>query len=231
MNNQKLITKLYRVGAISLILFPSALIVSFILHHMGEFSFADLLTLKFTYQSPTSERFMEIFRSKSLMDYILPHLVIYFALPLAIPAVIYLGSILFEKKPWLSMIGISTTVIGIIYMGGVFGSWLSFSAIGNVSTDQVGSAIPVIAELIRPQGMLMMTSLLAGFSIVGFMIIASGLFYTRAIPRLQSILIFAGNLMIIIFMDIDNLMLIGAILWLLGTLPFLKNIRNVNTHS
>lgn len=70
-----------------------------------------------------------------------------------------------------------------------------------------------------------MTSMLAGLSLLGFMIITAGLFYTRAIPRWQAALIFAGNLMIIAFMDIDNLMLIGATLWFIGTLPFLKKLK------
>jgi hypothetical protein len=225
MNNQNIITKLYRVGAISLVAFPLLLIVAFTLHFMGEFNFADFLVLKFTYVQPSPERFMEVLRSNSPMSFVLPHLILYLALPLAIPAVLYLGSFLFDKKLWLSITGISTSVIGIIYMGGVFGSWLSFSAIGNVNADQVAGAMPALAVMIKEQGMLMMTSMLAGLSLVGFMIIAAGLFYAHAIPRWQAALIFAGNLIIIVFMDIDNLMLAGATLWLIGTLPFLKILK------
>jgi hypothetical protein len=225
MNNQKIITNLYRLGAISSVAFPALLIIAFIFHFMGEFTLADFLKLKLTYVQPSPERFMEILRSNSPMAFVLPHLILYLALPLAIPAVVYLGSFLFDRKPWLSIVGIFTTLIGIIYMGGVFGSWLSFSAIGNVSADQVAGAIPALAALIKEQGMLMMTSMLAGLSLLGFMIITAGLFYTRAIPRWQAALIFAGNLMIIAFMDIDNLMLIGATLWFIGTLPFLKKLK------
>ena len=222
MNNQKIITNLCRLGAISLVAFPALLIIAFIFHFTGEFTLADFLKLKFTYVQPSPERFMEVLRSNSPMAFVLPHLILYLALPLGIPAVIYLGTFLFERKPLLSIVGISTSVIGVIYMGGVFGSWLSFSAIGNVSADQVAGAIPALAALIKEQGMLMMTSMLAGLGLLGFMIIAAGLFYTRAIPRWQAALIFAGNLMIIAFMDIDNLTLIGSTLWFIGTLPFLK---------
>lgn len=220
MSKQKIATTLYHVGAKSLIAFPVVLIVAFAIHFMGEFAFSDFLKFKLTYEQPSPERFMALFRSSSLIDFILPHLIIYLALPLLVPAVVYLGIFLFERKPWLTILGILTTLTGIIYMGGVFGSWLSFTAIGAVRSDQIAGSIPALAALIKNQGMLMMTSALAGLSILGILIISAGLFFTRVVPRWQVVLIFLGNLMIIVFMDIDNLMLLGATLWLIGALPF-----------
>jgi hypothetical protein len=220
MNNRKIASTLYHIGEISLIVFPVFLIIAFAVHFMGEFGFADFLKLRLIYEQPRPERFMELFRSSSLMDFVLPHLIIYLALPLLVPAVIFLAAFLFERKPWLSIVGILTTLAGTIYMGGVFGSWLSFTAIGAVNADQVAGSIPALAALIKNQGMLRMTSALAGLSILGILIIAAGLFFTRVVPRWQVILIFVGNLMIIAFMDIDNLMLLGATLWFIGALPF-----------
>jgi hypothetical protein len=225
MNYRKAIKTLYWIGVLSSIIFPVILIVSFIIHHMGEYSMADLIKLKMIYVPPSSERFMELFSSNSILDFILPHLIIYLALPFGVLGVVYFGSLLFEKKPWLSIIGISSSLIGIVFMGGVFGSWLSFTAIGNLNADQVVGVIPVIEELTKRQGMLMLTSLLAGLSLLGFMIIAAGLFFTHVIPRWQSALIFAGNVIIIVFMDVDNLMLAGSILWFIGALPSLKKIN------
>lgn len=222
MDNQKIISTLYRIGKFSSIAFPTVLVISFIIHHMGEYAMADMIKLKLIYTPPSPERFMELFRAESIIDFILPHLIIYLAIPLGIPSIVYLGSFLFEKKPLLTIVGISTSLIGIVFMGGVFGSWLSFTAVGNVSTDQIAGAIPVIKELTRNQGMLMMTSMLGGLSLLGFMVIAAGLFFTRVIPRWQSAMIFFGNAIIIIFMDIDNIMLVGSLFWLIGILPFLK---------
>ncbi len=62
-------------------------------------------------------------------------------------------------------------------------------------------------------------------SLLGFMIVAAGMFFTHVIPRWQSALIFAGNMIIIVFMDIDNLMLAGSILWFIGALPSLKMLN------
>ncbi|MCP3922646.1 MAG: hypothetical protein GY714_08685 [Desulfobacterales bacterium] len=222
MNNQKAIKTLYRIGVLSSIIFPATLIVSFIIHHMGEYSMADMIKLKLIYIPPSPERFMELFSSNSNLDFIIPHLIIYLAIPFGISAVIYFGYLLFEKKPWLSIIGTSLSITGIVFMGGVFGSWLSFTAIGNINAELVPGVIDVIEELTKKQGMLLLSSLLAGLSLLGFMIIAAGLFYTKVIPRWQSAFIFAGNAIIIFFMDIDNLMLVGSILWFTGALPFLK---------
>ncbi len=222
MNNKKVLEQLNKIGVLSSVIFPMVLIISFVIHHMGEYSMADLLKFKMIYIPPSSERFMELFSSNSILDFILPHLIIYLAIPFGIPAVVFLGSLLFHKKPWLSIIGVSFSLIGIVFMGGVFGAWLSFTAIGNISADQIPGVLTVIEELTKRNGMLMLSSSLAGLSLVGFIIVTTGLFLTHVIPRWQSALIIAGNVIIVIFMDIDNLMLIGSILWLIGVLPFLK---------
>ncbi len=227
MNNSEIFKSLKPVGIVSLIIFPAMLIASFILHHFGEYTLADLTTIKFSYIPPTPERFLELFSSKSIMDFILPHLIIYLAIPLGIPAIAFLGSLLFPKKPRLAISGIFLSLFGMIFMGGVFGSWLSFVALGNVSTNNIPILLDVIEKLTEMQGMLLLTSALAGFSLLGFMIIAGGLFITRDIPRWQSGFIFAGNLMILAFMDIDNLMLVGSILWFIGVLPFLMSQKTV----
>ncbi|MCP3926505.1 MAG: hypothetical protein GY714_28430 [Desulfobacterales bacterium] len=144
MNNQKAIEMLYRIGVLSSVIFPAVLIVSFVIHHMGEYSMVDLIRLKWIYIPLSPERFMELFSSNSNMDFIIPHLIIYLAIPFGIPAIAYLGYLLFEKKPWFSITGISLSLIGIVFMGGVFGSWLSFTAIGNISADQIPGAISLI---------------------------------------------------------------------------------------
>ena len=218
-NNSTIYYCLNKIGAASLILFPSILIIAFSMHFMGEFGFRDFINFKFSYTQPSAERFMELFRSNKLLDIILPHLTVYLALPLLVPAIIYLGKILFDKNPILSITGVFLSIIGAIFMGGVFGSWLSFVAIGNVSSEQVSESIPAVTALIQSNKLLGMTGVLAGFSLIGFIIIAIGLLISRVIPKWQALLILIGNLMIIMFMDLDNLMLIGAMFWLIGAIP------------
>ena len=218
-NKANIYKSLNKIGAVSLILFPSILIIAFSMHFMGEFGFKDFFNFKFSYVQPSSERFMELFRSNRLLDFVLPHLTVYLALPLLVPAIIYFGKILFDKKPILSIIGILLTVVGTVFMGGIFGSWLSFVAVGNVSIEQVPDTIPAITALVQSNKLLGITGVLAGFSLVGFIIIAVGLLISRTVPKWQALLILVGNLMIILFMDLDNLMLIGAMFWLIGAIP------------
>lgn len=208
-----------KAGAVSLVLFPTILFFAFSMHFMGEFGFKDFFKLQLSYTQPSAERFMELFSSENLLDFALPHLLVYLALPLLISSIFYFGTYLFSKMPKLTITGISLTIIGTIYMGGIFGSWLSFMAIGSVSPEQISGAIPALASIIESNSILSMTGILAGFSLIGFLLISSGLFYYRIIPRWQSAFIFIGNLIIILFMDIDNLMLIGSLLWLFGAMP------------
>ena len=217
--NNNIFKYLNYTGAISLIVFPTILIIAFAMHFMGEFGIRDFFDFKFSYIQPSPERFMELFRSNRILDFILPHLIVYIALPFAVPAIAYLGKFLIDKNPVLTIISAALTIIGTVFMGGIFGSWLSFVAIGNVPAEQVSVSIPALTALIQSNKFLEMTGVLAGFSLIGFILISLGLFIYRAIPRWQASLILIGNLMIIMFMDLDNLMFIGAILWLIGGVP------------
>ena len=226
----KYTNNLERCAAVASILFPLILIIAFSMHFMGEFGFKDFFDFKFSYEQPSAQRFMELFQSDNLLDFALPHALVYFALPLLIFSILFLGKQLYMTMPRLSIIGVILTTMGTIYMGGIFGSWLSFIAIADVSTEQVEAAIPALEALIQSKSFLTITGIFAGFSLIGFLVISAGLFYAHIIPRWQSSFIFIGNLMIILFMDLDNLMLIGALIWLIGILPLsiqtCKRVKN-----
>lgn len=221
MTLQGLPPSLSRLAAAAGVAFPATLVAAFALHFVGEFGPRDLFTLRLRYVRPPAERFMELFRSGAPSDFVLPHLIIYLALPLLLLAALSLAGLLFERRPRVAVAGLAMTLVGAIYMGGVFGSWLSFSAAGDVTDAQVPGAIPVVAALIDDPPMLTLTSALAVLSLAGLMVLAAGLFRSRAIPRWQAAAIFVGNAMIVAFMDIDNLMMVGSLLWLAGALPLL----------
>jgi hypothetical protein len=222
---------LAHLAAAAGVLLPVTLVASFATHFLGEFQPRDLLTLRWRYVRPPAERFLELFRSDSLLDFVLPHLVIYLALPLMILAALALANLLHERRPRLALAGLAMTTVGTIYMGGVFGSWLSFSAAGNVAPGQVAGAVPVVAALIGDPPMLTLTSMLAVLSLAGIMLLAVGLFLARAVPRWQAVAIFTGNAMIVAFMDIDNLMMLGSALWLAGALAMLRGARRAEAEG
>ena len=55
-----------------------------------------------SYAQPPAERFMQLFRSENLLDFALPYLLAYLALPLLIFSVLYLGKYLSNKMPKLT---------------------------------------------------------------------------------------------------------------------------------
>jgi hypothetical protein len=213
---------LFRAGSVAFALFPLVLAISFATHFFGEFEPSDALRLQLRYVQPSPERFMELFRSGSPLDFLLPHLLIYLALPLLVPATAAFAAHLAPRKPGLAVAGVLVTLAGTIYMGGVFGTWLTFPAIGTVRADQVEGVIPGPAALIQHPPMLKLTGGLAGLSLLGIAALALGMLVTRAIPRWQALLVLVGNVTILAFMDVDNLMLVGALAWLAGALPLVK---------
>ncbi len=223
MTDSKLPSVLFRTGSVAFALFPLILAVSFALHFLGEFEPADALRLRLVYVQPAPERFMELFRSGSPVDFLLPHLLIFLALPLLIPATVAFAAHLAPRRPGLAVAGVLVTLVGTIYMGGVFAAWLTFPAVGTVRPDQVQGAIPALAALIQHPPMLKVTGGLAGLSLVGIALLALGLLVTRAIPRWQALLVLLGNVTILAFMDIDNLMFLGALAWLAGALPLVRS--------
>ena len=74
-------------------------------------------------------------------------------------------------------------------MGGMLAMWLSFDAIGNVAPNEVAGAIPALEELIRMQGPLLFSTILAGLSLLGLMVLAVGLFVSRLVPRWCAVMI------------------------------------------
>jgi hypothetical protein len=109
-----------------------------------------------------------------------------------VPAIIYLGSLLFNKTPILAIIGVLLTVFGAVFMGGIFGSWLSFVAIGNVSPAHISESIPALTALIQSNKLLGMTGILAGFSLIGFVIIFNRAGHFSSDSKMASNLHFGG---------------------------------------
>jgi hypothetical protein len=224
-NDQNRLEHLTRAGAWCFAAFPAVLVLAFGLHFAGEFTPAYALELKLRYVQPSPERFMEVFRGGSALDFVLPHLLVYLALPLLGGGVLAVAARLHRVRPGLAVAGAATSLAGLVFMGGVFGSWLSFSAIGRVGAEEVPGALPALAALIRGSPTLTLTSVLGGLSLLGVVILAAGLYRSRVVPRWQAALVLAGNAVIIAFMDLDNLMLVGAALWLAGAVGMARAPR------
>lgn len=217
MKKEKVELLLKNGGAISLLLFPTILMVAFALHFE---SIAEFLIFKLKYVPNTAEDFMNTLSGANKARlYVAPHLIGYFSVPFMVATGLCLGKILFKQKPMVSAIGASLTLFGALSLSGVFAAWLSFSAVGNLPSETVESATVVLQELTKMQGPLFLISVLSALSLVGLLIIGIGLFSSNITPKWSSALFSIGNLMIMVFMDLDNWMFIGGLLMLVGMLP------------
>lgn len=218
MNNSEAKAAMRVGGSLSLVIFPLMLMLAFALHFESLFEFFEF---ELRYEPNTATEFMETLRNpaQSQRYFIMPHMVGYLSIPLLISMALSLGYILFRIRPWFALIGTMMTCVGAVFMSGVFASWLSFAAVGNVSADQAAGAIPVLEALTEMQGVLLYSSILSVLSLLGLMVLAVGLFLGHVAPKWSAVMIFIGNLMIIVFMDLDNWMFIGAFMILLGMAP------------
>lgn len=209
-------------GAASLLLFPLMLIVAFAMHYtsVGEF-----FEINLSYVQVPVDRTIAMFMGDNAgRMYVWPHLVGYFSVPMMIAASLTLGYMLFERAPWFALIGSALTVSGAIFLGGVFAAWLSFAALGNLPADQTGVAVAALTVLTEMKGPLAMTTYLAVLTFLGLMVSAVGLYRTRIVPRWSPVALFLGNVTIMAFMDLDNLMLVGAVLMLAGLAPLSRSL-------
>lgn len=229
MNTQPIYKALRITGASSLILFPLLLMIAFGMHYQN---LSDFFVIKLKYIPLTAEHSVNtLMGSDANRIFINPHLVGYFAIPFMLFAALTLGYVLIKATPWFAFIGTLLSGFGTIFLGGVFSAWLSFSAIGNLPVTKADVAIDAIKVLSEMQGPLAVTTYLSVLSLIGFLVLAVGLFKSNIVPRWSAILLFIGTLFIIIFMELDNLMFIGALLMLIGFTPVIKRLLLSNKYK
>jgi len=208
-----------RIGAsLALVIFPLMFMLVFALHVESP---AELFELKWQHDPYVAADIMaglsDIPRAQRY--YVLPHMVGYLSMPFLIAAALSLGCILFRMRPWWAIVGATMTCVGAVFMAGMLAMWLAFAAIGNVPGEHVPGATAALEALIEMQGPLLYSTILTGFSLLGMMVLAVGLFLSGVVPKWTAVLIFIGCLMMTLFIDLDNLMLTGAFLTLCGMAP------------
>lgn len=204
-------------GAASLVLFPLMLIVAFAMHYTSVGEFFEI-SLRYE-QLPIEYTVATFMGDDAGRMYVWPHLLGYFSVPVMAAAALTLGYVLFDRAPWFALIGSALTVVGALFLSGVFAAWLSFAALGNLAADQTGVAVAALTVLTEMKGTLALSTYLSVFTFLGFMVLAVGLYRARIVPTWSPIALFLGNVMIMAFMDIDNFMLVGAVLMLAGLVP------------
>jgi hypothetical protein len=97
-----------------------------------------------------------------------PHVIAYLALPLFVATAWMLHGIARARRPVASAIACMTTVVGTIYLGGLFGMWTSFfDGLARVNPRDVDGAVASFAALTSAHGAFLLTTTLAKLAFVG----------------------------------------------------------------
>jgi len=146
------------------------------------------------------------------------HVLVYITLPLMFLAWIQVARLVMKNRPWLALVGGTMTWVGFNFVAGNFGSVMSQGTIGL--TLPMEQAVPVIQLFVNNAGMMKITFWMQLGSLLGPVILSTALALSPNItPRWAGTLALLGNLIIVIFIDIDGYMIWGALAVLIGLLP------------
>lgn len=215
----------------ALIALPSLLIAVFVLHFRGA---ADFLHFKSAYTPrPPADVVSSLIaagnRGPLIHD---PHVIAYLALPLFLLCASGLYALGRQVRPMASLAAMAVSVTGVIYLGGLFGMWAAFyRGLGDVDPRYVEGAIATFAAMSAAKGAFLLTTTLAKLAFVGLAMQALLLSGMRLLPRWSPVLVAVGSALFLCFWDLDNWMLIGAVLMLAGFVPMRRCLSTSATSA
>jgi hypothetical protein len=232
MNPDSTVRPVRKILAAALLVFPCIFIVVFIMHfrHLANF-----FEFHMSYVPAPPDRVVAALiaahnRWPLIHD---PHMIAYLTLPV-IPLCAFALYVLGRNaRPVGSAITLMITITGMIYMGGLFGMWTAFyRGLGRVDPANLAGATATFAAMTAPQGAFLITTWLAKLVMVGLSAQAFTLLGARVTPAWSIVCVALGCLTILTFWDLDNWMLIGSVLILIGFLPMrralLRSVANSN---
>jgi hypothetical protein len=206
-----------RAGAVCLLLFPLLLVLVFAMHFH---SVADFFDFRWRYvQRPAESYVPRLIHRQNRVWLHDPHVLGYLATPLLLGMALSLWSLARRGAPVLAWVGAGLTCIGTVYMASLFGTWSAFFAIGRVPAEHVTGATEAWRALTAPEGVLLLTTRLACLALFGLAVLGTALWRARVGPRWAAALVIGGSLLIYAFLDLDNWMLIGALMLGVGLGP------------
>jgi hypothetical protein len=156
----------------------------------------------------------------------------YLALPLFLLCNAALYALGRRVRPRASLIAMAIAVTGAIYLGGLFGMWAAFyRGLGDVDPRFAEGATATFAAMSANQGALLLTTTLAKLAFVGMALQALVLIGTRTVPNASPVLVTLGCSVFLCFWDLDNWMLIGALLLLAGLIPLRARLGDARRTS
>lgn len=212
----------------ALVALPALLVGVFALHFRGG---ADFLDFQASYTpTPPAQVVASLVAAGNhgplLHD---PHLIAYLALPLFLLCASGLYALGRRARPMTSLVAMAVSVVGVIYLGGLFGMWSAFyRGLGDVDPRYLEGATATFAAMSAPKGAFLLTTTLAKLAFVGLALQALVLLGTRLVPRWSPMLVAGGSVLFLVFWDLDNWMLMGALLMLVGFLPMRAGLSSLH---
>ena len=109
------------------------------------------------------------------------------------------------------------TVVGTIYLGGLFGMWTAFhDGLAHVDARHAEGATAAYSALTAPRGAFLLTTTLAKLAFVGLALQGLVLWSSDVRSRIAALSIAVGSALFLAFWDLDNWMLVGSLLLLAG---------------
>jgi len=208
--------------AFGLLLFPVLSILAFALHFH---SLPAFFHFKWTRPPYDAARLFDALAGGRGHGFVVAHFIIYLAVPFLLLTILVLSWYLLQTNQMLALLGAALGITGCLAMAGVIASWLSFAAVGHVTPEYYDGAKAALVELTKMQGILGLNTGASYCIFIGLIILAAGLMMGKQFPRVHMLLIMAGCILFIFFMDMDNWMLIGTVLLGLGLIPVAKRLR------
>ncbi len=208
-------SRAFAASALPLLL-PVLLVIVFALHMR---SLPQLLDFKLHYEATPPEAVAHYLVGSARDDGLRvdPHVIAYLALPLFLATALMLHRRTRARRPLSSKAAFALTAIGTIYLGGLFGMWTAFyDGMAHMAASDVDAAARTFAAMSAPRGAFLMTTTLAKLAFVGLALQGLLLWDADARSRLAALSLPIGCALFLAFWDLDNWMLVGSLLMLVG---------------
>lgn len=214
-----------KASGAAMFLFPLLFIAVFLMHFQHA---SDFYRFKLHYVPPDPAKVVpRLIQAQNRWPLFAdPHLLGYLGLPL-LPLCSYaLYTLGRARRPLLSGIAMFITVSGTIFMGGILGMWAAFfRGLGNIDPQYTPGAIATFQGMIAPHGAFLLTTTLGKLAILGVAFQALTLWDVRGMPLWAVVSVMLGSAIFLTFWDLDNWMLIGTLLILMGLVPAFQMLQ------
>ena len=155
-----------------------------------------------------------------------PHMLGYLGLPILVLAAFGRYFVGRSTRPALAALGVSMTVTGAIFCGGVMGLFTAVvRGLGDVDARFTDGAVATYVAVTAERGAYGLTRTLAELALLGLAVQSLAIWKGANVPLWATIASLLGCLLFLGFWDVDNIMFVGSLCLLAGFIPVAREIR------